>query len=108
MGDTVRGKLVQFRSGQSSYVVGNATTDGRGNCKAVLGAKGKSQSFQSRDAANEGDIIQVLLCVLLSIQLFYLIPLSSFRDHYTKHKQSVAVLQSSTGSLPDGDGSFQP
>jgi hypothetical protein len=60
MGDAVRGQLVQFRRGQSGYVVGNRAPDGRGKRKAVPGAKGKRQPFQTREAANEGKIIQAV------------------------------------------------
>jgi len=60
LGDAVRGKLVQFRRGPSGYVVGHKAPDGRGKCKAVPGAKGERQPFQSGEAANEGEIIQAL------------------------------------------------
>ena len=60
LGDAVRGQLLQLRSGQSSYVVGNKAPDGRGQGKAVPGGKGKRQPFQSGDATDEGEIIQAL------------------------------------------------
>ena len=60
LGDAVRGQVVQLRSGQSSYVVGNKAPDVRGQSKAVPGGKGKRQPFQSGDATNEGEIIQAL------------------------------------------------
>jgi hypothetical protein len=43
LGDAVRGQWVQFWGGPSGYVVGNAATDGRGQCIAVPGAKRKRQ-----------------------------------------------------------------
>ena len=60
LGDAVRGQLVQLRSGQSSYVVGNKAPDGRGQGKAVPGAKGQRQSSQCGEAANEGEIIRAV------------------------------------------------
>ena len=60
LGNAVRGQLVQLRSGQSSYVVGNKAPNGWGQGKAVPGGKGKRQPFQPGDATNEGEIIQAL------------------------------------------------